>query len=153
MIVVIEFNPSIPNYVNHQNPTGKRVGNFAKSILHFANEINYFLAHATSTNLILVQQEFFETKISKLNLEQALDDSDTIQAVFAGYDGSLNIIGARKLDYPWHGLSRDLNSLSLPKIIQRFPEELSLFGKITYRFLWFKQYWLVALRNRTSKLF
>lgn len=149
-IVVIEFNPEIPNHCEFKNPPGKRVGNSALAILNFAHSLNYSLAHATSTNLILFQNGHFKKSFPQLSLEEALDDTNTIKAVFAGYDGSTNVIGPNRLDYPWHGLSRKFTSLMLPRIVQRFPDELSIFGKIVYRALWFRQYWLVALRRRLS---
>lgn len=149
-IVVIEFNPEIPNHCDFKNPPGKRVGNSALAILNFAHTLNYSLAHATSTNLILFQNGHFKKSFPLLDLEQALDDTDTIKAVFAGYDGSLNVIGPNRLDYPWHGLSREFSSLILPRIVQRFPDELTTFGKVVYRALWFRQYWLVALKRRLS---
>jgi hypothetical protein len=151
-IVVCEFSPVIPNHIEFQNPTGQRVGNSALAILNFANSLGYGLAHATSTNLILFDKVSFKTSISNLVLDMALDDTDTIKAVFAGYDGTINIVGPKKLDFPWHGLSFDLNLPELPKVLQHFPEEFTSFGKLIYRFYWFRQYWFGALRNRISRI-
>ena len=151
-IVVCEFNPVIPNHIEFQNPPGQRVGNSALAVLNFANSLGYGLAHATSTNLILVHKNSFEASISNLSLDMALDDTDTIKAVFAGYDGSLNVIGPKRLDFPWHGLSFDLKLRELPKVLQQFPDEFTLFGKLIYRFYWFRQYWFVALKNRILRI-
>jgi len=151
-IVVCEFSPVIPNHIEFQNPTGQRVGNSALAILKFANSLGYSLAHATSTNLILVHKDSFKTNISNLVLDMALDDTDTIKAIFAGYDGSLHIIGPKKLDFPWHGLSFALNLSELPKVLQHFPDEFNSFGRLVYRFYWFRQYWFVALKNRISRI-
>ena len=153
LIVVIEFNPEIPNHIEFRNPPGKRVGNSARAIINFAETLDYTLAHATSTNLILVKDECFDYSFPKLSLEEALDDTLTIKAIFAGYDGTTHIIGPDRLDYSWHGLSRNFDSLRLPKVIQRFPDELTLTGKIIYRILWFKQYAFVALKRRLSRIF
>ena len=151
LIVLIEFNPEIPNHIDFRNPPGKRVGNSARAIFNFAQTRNYRLAHATSTNLVFVQAGYFDSSVPELCLEDALDDTNTIKAVFVGYDGTTHIIGPKKLDYPWHGLSRNFDSLVLPRVIQRFPDELTMIGKIVYRTLWFKQYWIVALRRRLSR--
>lgn len=153
LIVVIEFNPEIPNHIDFRNPAGTRVGNSARAIINFAETLEYSLAHATSTNLILVKEEYFDCNFPKLSLEDALDDTSTIKAIFAGYDGTLHIIGSNQLNYSWHGLSRNFDSLRLPKIIQCFPDELTMFGKIIYRILWFKQYAFVALKRRLSRIF
>lgn len=153
LIVVIEFNPEIPNHIDFRNPSGKRVGNSARAIFNFAQTLEYSLAHATSTNLILVKEGYFEHSVPKLSLEDALDDTSTIRAIFAGYDGTTHIIGPERLDYPWHGLSRNFDSVVLPRVIQSFPDELTMVGKIVYRILWFKQYWIVALRRRVLRIF
>jgi hypothetical protein len=151
-IVVCEFSPVIPNHIEFQNPTGQRVGNSALPILNFANSLGYTLAHATSTNLILVHKDSFKSNFPNLELDMALDDTDTIKAIFAGYDGSLHIVGPKKLDFPWHGLSFDLNLPTLPKVLQHFPDEFNSFGKVIYRFYRFRQYWSVALKNRISRI-
>ena len=148
-IVVIEFNPTIPNQIYFKNPVGSRVGNSARAIMQIANTFGYGLAHATQTNLILLKSELFEpTGIEELTLETALDDSLTVRGVFAGYDGSLHIIGLTEVEFPWHGLSRKIESLALPKALQKHMDEYNFSQRLLYRYFWFRQYWKNALLRR-----
>lgn len=151
-IIVIEFNPTIPNHISFRNPKGKRVGSSAKAIFEVATESGYELVHATSTNLIFIFPNMFSlpTHIT-LTVETALDDSGTIKALFVGYDGTVHVSGPDSLEYPWHGLTKSLAKLELPKSVQKFRDELGLFGKIVFLWCWFKQYWRIALYSRVKK--
>lgn len=152
-LIVIEFNPTIPNHVDFINPTGMRQGNSAKAILAFAESRDFSLIHATSTNLILCQNPLLEEiSIKPMLVDEALDDSQTVRAIFVGYDGSLLIVGNDSIAFPWHGLRKSIRQLELPKSIRKFPEEYSLWNKVMFRYFWFLQYWKIALVRRANRM-
>lgn len=154
VIVIIEFNPTIPNTVYFRNPLGARVGSSAKAIFESATKFGYSLAHVTQTNLILVKDEFLsKDSYIPLTIDEAIDDQDTVKGIFTGYDGSLHFAGSSQIEFPWHGIAKDANTLELPKIMRNFPDEMKILGKIIFKFYWFKQYWRIALKRRVRKFF
>jgi len=154
LIVIIEFNPTIPNSIDFRNPYGGRVGSSARAIFESATKIGYKMVHVTQTNLIFVDPRFFiEGSFTSLTIEEAIDDRNTVKAVFSGYDGSLHYSGSNLIEFPWHGIAKDIAKMELPELMQKFPDELTPIGKVIFKGYWFKQYWKIALRSKIRATF
>lgn len=57
-VVCIDFNPTIPIDVRHENPKGKNRGNYPLSIWEFGVSQGYELVAATHCNLIMIDAKF-----------------------------------------------------------------------------------------------
>lgn len=153
VVVVIEFNPTIPLHIYFENPPHSRVGSSAKAIYDFATSRGYKLIHATETNLIFLNTiSDSNSSINNLPLNDALDDTNTVRGLWVGYDGSVFVDGPKNLEFPWHGLTKSFRSLNFHPMLIGFRDEYSRFQEIAYRYFWFRQYWKKALHRRFIKL-
>lgn len=125
-VVVIEFNPTIPNHVSYVQPLdAKRVGNSARAILEMGELLEYSLAHAVGVNLILVSNErIHEMHVDILNIHDALDDERTFRGAFVGYDGSTHSVGYPALEFLWHGFRKPIHVPRLPSPFRMYPDDL-----------------------------
>jgi hypothetical protein len=145
-IVVIEYNPSIPLHVNFQQSNfDSNLGNSAKSIFDFMIGEGYSLFNATQTNL-LFHQASLKPNSKTAQLDQYLDDSNTVKAIWVGYDGSVNFEGRQRLDFPWHGLDQLIRISGIPAYLRHFYGG-SNFMQIR-KFLWPKMKIILNFRDR-----
>jgi len=89
LVVVIEYNPTIPLDVEYMNPVGENKGNSARAVINYALSIEYCLVAITATNLIFIQTSKKPTNIKSFSLDDVNDFP--IKRYFWGYDGSLII--------------------------------------------------------------
>lgn len=80
IIIIIEYNPTIPHDLAYENPLGQQVGSSALSIIQYAKTKGYKLIKQTPTNLIL-------TNLIGEDVSLKLIEGNT--RYFFGYDGSL----------------------------------------------------------------
>ena len=127
-IVVIEFNPTIPNCVSYVQPPefSLRQGNSARAIDDLAREKNYVLVAATLVNLIYVENAFADAVLGaeRPDLTDLRDEEGKVSYVFSGYNGEIICTGPVQLF--WHGMQitpRRLQMLS--RFLHKFPDEYS----------------------------
>jgi hypothetical protein len=122
-VIVIEFNPTVPNHIDFVQERNLRVnhGSSVSAIVKLANSKGYELACCTDCNAILVDRKHFP----KLGIED-----NTLANLRRGvsyhtyliqcFDGTLQVAGKTKLI--WHNVEID-NAR-----IQMLPKELRTFG-------------------------
>lgn len=92
-VVVIEFNPTIPNAVEFVQARDARVnhGSSAAALVALAGAKGYTLAAATFCNLVLVADDFADAVLGSVrpDLRELRDDSSFVRYVFTGYDSTV----------------------------------------------------------------
>lgn len=100
-VVVIEYNPTIPPFMEFQQMPGENIGASARSICRVAESKGFRLAHITKTNLIFVtDQEFSKLEISEPSLVADFP-SDHLTFLITGYSGVTYVTRSR---LPYHPL-------------------------------------------------
>ncbi len=127
-IVVIEFNPTIPNCVSYVQPPdfAVRQGNSARAIDELAHEKGYVLVAATTVNLIFVEQALADPVlgVARPKLEDLRVEGPHVAYVFAGYNGE--VLCTKAVNLAWHGIKIGPRRLQmLPRALHRFPDEYS----------------------------
>ena len=134
-IIVIEYNPTIPNDFEFVQEKNKNIHQGASilSIFNLAKKKNYKLAAITDANAIFINKNYFyevleyETHISDLR-----NDKEIKNYIFYGYDGK--VFTSKKIFLPWHSIA--LNEINiLPKFLQRYRREYNLFQRLIYLIL------------------
>ncbi len=95
VVVVIEYNPTIPFDVFFENPPGDNKGNSARSIYEYANSIGYNLIAITACNLIFIEKSRNQNYFKVINLYDPNIKGGP--RYFFGYDGTL-ILGSAGRD-------------------------------------------------------
>lgn len=105
-IIIVEYNPSIPNnvYFVQQPDFSISHGASALAIHNLAISKNYTTVCATSTNLILLNQKYIQKDWNfTSDLSILRPDEDKKILVFFGYDGTV-LFNKQYITYPWLGL-------------------------------------------------
>jgi hypothetical protein len=129
-VVVVEFNPTIPNAIDFVQPRDLTVsqGSSLPAFVRLAREKGYGLVAATSINAVFVRDRYLE----RFELEDASIDAlrpDQPTYLFQGFDGTVFVRGLTRL--PWHGIPFSERRLQLlPRVLRRNPES---YGRITWR--------------------
>jgi len=126
-VVLIEFNPTIPNPVEYvQEPDTKVArGSSARSLELLAQEQGYGLVAATAVNLILVRRDLVEAVLGPDAQVPTLDQVrpeiyDPVYA-FVGFDGSL-LFSQPTIRFVWHGTSLATETLQpIPRFWRNYP--------------------------------
>ena len=136
-LVVIEFNPTIPNEVDFVQPRelSVRQGSSLTAIARLAVEKGYRLIHATALNGIFVDGRYFERFGISDDAPAALRaDLSAVTWLFQTYDGRVHLRGHDRLF--WHDVAFDRRRLQqVPRPLRDFPEELPRARRVAYR-LW-----------------
>jgi hypothetical protein len=127
-IVVIEFNPTIPNCVSYVQPPdfSVRQGNSARAIDNLARSKGYVLVAATMVNLVYVEQSLASSVLGAVrpDLDELRDESTYVAYVFAGYNGE--VLCTNPVQIAWHGIRIGPRRLQmLPRILHRYRDEYS----------------------------
>lgn len=137
-VVVIEFNPTIPNSVSYvQEPdSGVKRGASARALTELGRRKGFGLVAVTSCNLIFVRDDLlsFVGLDPRLmaDLEELRDDSDAIIHAFVGYDGAL--ILSRDLPLTWHGRTVSATTAQpLPRLFRKYPGDWGRARAFSYR--------------------
>jgi len=137
-IIVIEFNPTIPNDVEFIQEKNDKInqGSSALSILKLAKKKNYSLICATHCNLFFVEETFKKIIIGDnfFSINDFVDDAKHKNYIFYGFDGT--IFTSKKIALPKHNnLSPKINQI--PKIFRVYPDNFGILKKIFYMFYLF----------------
>ena len=145
-IVVIEFNPTIPNEVDFVQPKSARVTQGASllALSRLADAKGYRLVHATTANGIFVEEGYFslfgiqDNSIAALRAQSSLSH---ITYFFHSCDGKVHLAGNNKL--VWHGIPLRASQLQiLPRGLRTYPPLYNRFQR-----LWWKVYrWLPSAK-------
>ena len=116
-VVVIEFNPTIPNAVEFVQQRDMRItqGSSLLSITKLAKSRGYELVVVTGANAIFVDSKYFDLFGIKDNSvkEMRLDES-AVTHIFCGYDGTVFIRGCGIM--PWQTIAyKESRVQQLPK--------------------------------------
>ncbi len=123
-VVVIEFNPTIPNHVEFVQPSDFSLnqGNSLLSLTGLAGRKGYELAAVTLTNGIFVRGDLFPALgVEDNSLDHLRPSRDMQTSLFQLYDGTLVLDGMKALY--WH----DMLPISperiqvVPRMLRRFP--------------------------------
>jgi len=122
-VVVIEYNPTIPNPVEFVQPRDMRVshGSSILSLDKLAKQKGYELVAATRLNAVFVDAKYFALFGIQDNSVDALrSEQPDVTYIFNGYDGTVFIRGAGQLH--WHGIPyRQSRLQQVPKWLRQYP--------------------------------
>jgi len=122
-VVVIEFNPTIPNEVEFVQPRDMKIsqGSSLLSLNNLGKEKGYELVAVTKLNAIFVQSKYFGLfKIKDNSIQRLRMDSSHVTYIFNGYDGTVFIRGCGELT--WHGIPYSEGQMQqLPKWLREYP--------------------------------
>jgi hypothetical protein len=134
-LVVIEFNPTIPNEVDFVQPREKAItqGSSLTAITRMAKAKGYRLIHATVVNGIFVDEAYFPRFGITDDSPAALrTDLSLVTWLFHTYDGRVHIAGSQRLR--WHDVPINARRLQVvPPGLRRFPADYSLVQRIAWR--------------------
>ena len=148
-VIIIEFNPSIPNEVEfvQKKDIKTNQGSSALSLTKLAIEKGYCLVAATVTNLFFIHKDY-QNKVTNgknFQISEVVDDKDYKNFVWIGYDGK--IFTSKKLNVYWHNIQ--MNEIKIiPNFLQKFPPNYNFFEKII-----FKIYRLIINPEKLKKKF
>jgi hypothetical protein len=121
-LVVVEYNPTIPNGVTFVQPADPRVtqGASISSLVALASSKGYELVATTAVNAVFVVREHLEHFDLDDNSVDALRTDRSWQTqIFFGYDGRAFLVGDRGLW--WHGLRTPSQLRMVPRTFTGFP--------------------------------
>ena len=123
-VVVIEYNPTVPNAVDFVQPADMKVNQGASlsAQARLGKSKGYELVAVTDHNCILVRAELFAAFDIKDNSIAALRPNENmVTYVFNGFDGTVFVRGSGKLG--WHNTPyRESKMQHLPKFMRKFPD-------------------------------
>lgn len=134
-LVVIEFNPTIPNEVDFVQPRDLRVsqGSSLTALARLARDKGYRLVHATAINGIFVDERYFGRFGIEDDRPEALrTDLNQVTWLFQTYDGRLHLAGSDRLR--WHDVPIRLRQ-TIPPGLRAFPDSYSRLQRLAWR-LW-----------------
>lgn len=122
-VVVIEYNPTIPNPVEFVQARDMRVshGSSILSLDNLAKQKGYELVAATRLNAVFVDAKYFALfGIQDNSVDAIRSEQPDVTYIFNGYDGTVFIRGAGRLE--WHGIPYRQSSLQqVPKWLRQYP--------------------------------
>jgi hypothetical protein len=130
-VVVIEYNPTIPNKVEFIQKPDMRLnqGCSLLSVDNLARAKGYELVAVTQTNAIFVDLRYFPLfHIEDNHLEQMRPAESAVTYIFNGFDGTVFIRGSGRL--AWHGIPyREAKLQQVPRWLRQYPKNYSRFKK------------------------
>jgi len=125
-LVVIEYNPSIPNDIEFVQPRDMSVqqGSSLLSITKLGQRKGYTLIATTPSNAIFVKKDMASKfNIQDTSLDALHPDTNFYTRIFQLYDGTLVLDGCKEL--LWHKKIIDEKSLQvLPQRLRRYPARI-----------------------------
>jgi hypothetical protein len=133
-IVVIEFNPTIPNHIRFVQLADKHTNQGASllSLVELGREKGYELVCALPFNAVFVAQEYFPSfEIEDNSLGALRPNADGITYLFTGYDGTVFLSGYARL--PWHEIPLNAARMQpLPRFLRKYPESYSRAERLAF---------------------
>jgi hypothetical protein len=134
-LVVIEFNPTIPNEIDFVQPRDLAVsqGSSLTAVARLAAAKRYRLIHATAVNGIFVDDRYF----ARFNIDSPSPaalraDLSEITWLFQTYDGMLHVAGNRRAR--WHDVPLDPGRLQVvPRWLRGFPPTFAPGRRLAWR--------------------
>ena len=134
-LVVIEFNPTIPNEIDFVQPRDLAVsqGSSLAALARLATAKGYRLIHATTVNGIFVDERYFARfRIEDPSPAALRADLSQVTWLFQTYDGVLRVAGNQRLR--WHDVPLDAARLQVvPPWLRGFPPTLTTGRRIAWR--------------------
>ena len=134
-VVIIEFNPTIPDDVEfvQDKDSSLQHGASALAICVLGKEKGYEPISMTVNNVILVRRELFPAFGIADNSVRALrKDRSLITYIFTGYDGTVLMAGSSRM--PWHQVPfLPARFQLLPRWLRRYPDDYNLLQRLAYR--------------------
>lgn len=156
-VMVIEFNPSIPNDVSFVQSRDMNVfqGSSLRALVELGKRKGYKLVTTNEVNAFFVRKELFSKfDIADNSIDALHTDHQYETKLFQLYDGTLKIAGYTKL--MWHNLPLDEEKLQvLPRRLRRYPAHIDENGTLRALKYWVRKFpWyplLQRLRGSLSK--
>ena len=130
-VVVIEYNPTIPNTVEFVQPRDMSItqGSSILSMTKLAGSKRYELVAVTHANAIFVDSKYFDSfGISDNSVDVMRTDTSLITHIFSGFDGTVFIRGYGRL--PWQDISyKESRVQQLPKWARKRVGDRNIFRK------------------------
>jgi len=126
-VLIIEFNPTIPHYVNFVQSRDMNVcqGCSLLALVELGKQKGYELICSTEWNGIFVDKKYFPLfGISDNSIWKMNQNYNFWTYVFQGFDGRIFVGGMNQLI--WHGISVDLEAMQ--ESFQILPPEQRVFG-------------------------
>ena len=124
-LVIIEFNPTIPNSIEFVQKADPRVmqGASLAALTNLASEKGYELIATTSINALYVEREHLEHfNLHDNSLDALHTDTSMLTYLFHGYDGAVFVGGHAQLI--WHKLPITADRCQqLPAPLRSFPRQ------------------------------
>jgi len=136
-VIVIEFNPSIPNEVDFvQEPDFSiKHGASPRSLCTLAQQKGYSLVATTACNLFFVRNDFVHFVAAEgetLTLEALRDDNDARVFLFSGFDGFLYL--SRDFPMRWHSHMVETTELqAIPALFRKYPYDWGRARRVLWR--------------------
>lgn len=137
-VMLVEFNPSIPNDVVFIQPRDMRVfqGSSLRALIELGKCKGYELVATNEVNAFFVLKELFlKFGITDNSIDALHKDHQYETKIFQLYDGTLRISGCDQLI--WHKLSIDTEKIQvLPPRKRRYPAHIDESGSVrTFKYL------------------
>lgn len=153
-VVVVEFNPTIPNGVIFVQPADPKInqGSSIDALVELGSRKSYTLVAATEFNAFFVEDVSVEKLgVSDTSVTALRTDTTWQTTVFFGYDGRAFLSGSRGLY--WHGVPVPQRVRVMPRMFEGFPGS---FGPMRQRALHGWRLWRhlkhrVALRREARR--
>jgi hypothetical protein len=133
-LVVIEYNPSIPDPVHFVQPPDPAItqGCSLLSLCRLAAKKHYELIAITASNAIFVDAPYLPRfGIPDNSIDALRIGAPPFSYLFQGYDGSIHLAGNDRLI--WHNVRLDASKMQqIPRLFRKYPDN---FSPLT-RFLW-----------------
>jgi hypothetical protein len=125
-VLLVEFNPSIPNEVSFVQPRDMKVfqGSSLRAFVELGKRKRYELVAATETNAFFVLRDLFpKFGIADNSIDMLHTDHRYETKLFQLYDGTLRIAGNTRLI--WHNTPIDVRKLqTLPRRRRYYPAKI-----------------------------
>ena len=141
-LVVIEFNPTIPNEIEFVQPREMRLaqGCSLRSLDALARSKGYSLIHATFGNAIFADRKYSECfGAEPVEASDYRADLSAVTYLFQTFEGKILLSGNR--DMCWHNVRMDEKSMqAIPGYLQKYPDRYNLIQKVCWKVfhLWSK---------------
>jgi hypothetical protein len=151
-VVIIEFNPTIPNDVEFVQPRDMKInqGSSLLSLAKLGREKGYELIAVLEVNVFFVKKEYyplFKIQDNAVHLIRKMGEFET--KIFQLYDGTLVLTGNKSL--AWHALEINQQSIQvLPKFLRKYPGQMNPFEKTLLKLLRYKREGIFHLIIRKS---
>jgi hypothetical protein len=139
-IVVIEYNPTIPNPVDFVQPRNMRItqGSSILSLDKLAKQKGYELVAATRLNAVFVDSKYYGLfGIEDNSVDAIRTDQPDVTYIFNGYDGTVFVRGCGRLHWHWFPY-KESRMQQVPKWLREYPGNYGLLKKAiakVYRYL------------------